>query len=79
MSNYKPRQETIAALDAIFTPPMPKEAMSKHLSLIATGVLLALRQLEGDEFVLGYLESAVDDIKQGSAYTVRRLKTERQH
>lgn len=79
MSNQKPRQETLAALDTIFSPSMPKEAMSKHLSLIATGVILALRQIEGDEFVLGYLEGAVGDIKQDNAYTVRRVKTEREH
>ncbi|WP_333873090.1 hypothetical protein [Methylobacter sp.] len=79
MSNKEPRQETLAALDAIFSPSMPKEAMSKHLSLIDVAVILSLRQIEGDEFVLGFLESAIDDIKHGNAYMLRRVKTERSH
>ncbi len=79
MSGKGPQQETLAELDAIFSTPIPKEAMSNHLSLIATGVILALRQVEGDEFMLDYLQAAIDDIEQGNAYAVTRLKTERAH
>jgi hypothetical protein len=65
MNSKKIRPETAAALDAIFSPVMPKHEMSKHMSLIATGVLMVLRQIEGDEFMLGYLQGAIDDVQHG--------------
>lgn len=77
MSNGKPRQETLTALNAIFSPSMSKDARSNHLILIAVTVITALRQVESDEFVLGFLKGAKDDIEQGNAYAVARLKTER--
>lgn len=79
MSSEHPRPETLAALDAVFSPSMSKNELSMHLALIATGIILALRQIEGDEFVLGFLDSVTDDIKQGNAYVVRRVKTKRPH
>lgn len=70
MRNKKIRPETDTALKAIFAPAMPEDEWSEHLTLIATGIILALRQIESDEFVLGYLTGAIDDIQhnQGRAH-----------
>jgi hypothetical protein len=71
------RPETEAALNGIFNQALTKEDMGDHLTLITTMVILALRQIRGDEFMLGFLQAASDDVTNGVEYDVKPLNGSR--
>ena len=68
------------AVDAIFTDQLGPAEMKDHLHMICALMILTLLKIEGREFMLGFLQASINDIKSGRAFDdIKRLSRERVH
>lgn len=64
----------IQRINQLMNVGLSNEALKKYLQTVLIILIDLFRRLEGDEFCLGFLQGAINDIKAGNAPLIKEIK-----